>query len=184
MHKNLWPVVVQDPKTIDTIFNHIASGGTLAGLCETWGVNYGIVRAWINATEVRARVYIDACAARDDLAKDIIFEQLMRLAKSKLRTLFNEDGSLKLPHEWPEEADAFVASIETEELFEGVGQDRIHIGYTKKVKLWDKLKSIEMLGKKLGLFNEKVEHSGKITLEDVIARSHAQIPGTQTPKKD
>lgn len=178
MHKNLWPVVVQDPKTMETIFNHIASGGTLAGLCEVWGVNYGIVRGWINSSEDRAKVYIEACAARDDLTKDIIFQQLMSVAKSKLRTLFNEDGSLKSPHDWPEDADAFVASIETEELFDGAGDERQHIGYTKKIKLWDKLKSIEMLGKKLGLFAEKVEHSGKITLEDIIARSH------EAPKKN
>ena len=61
-------------------------------------------------------------------------------------------------NEWPDAIAACVASVEVEELFEweGEGDDRkkTHIGYTKKVKFWDKNKSLDMIGRHLKLFGE------------------------------
>jgi hypothetical protein len=47
-----------------------------------------------------------------------------------------------------------VASIEVDELFDGKGKGRKFIGYTKKVKFWDKNSGIEKAMKHLGLFAE------------------------------
>lgn len=44
-------------------------------------------------------------------------------------------------------------------------------GGSLEIKQYDKLRALELLGKHLKLFTEKVEHSGKVTLEDLIAGS-------------
>ena len=42
------------------------------------------------------------------------------------------------------------------------------IGLTKKIKLWDKNQALDKLAKHLGLLVDKVEVSGKVTLEELI----------------
>jgi phage terminase small subunit len=54
----------------------------------------------------------------------------------------------------PEDARRAIAGIEIVEEFEGSGKDREQIGYTKKIKFWDKPKALENLGKHLGIYLE------------------------------
>lgn len=77
---------------------------------------------------------------------------LAAVAFGDVRGLFNEDGSMKLPHEWSDFDAAAVESVETDELFAGSGREREQIGYTRKIKRASKLKAIELLMqiKKLG----------------------------------
>ena len=77
--------------------------------------------------------------------------EIARVAFSDLRKLYNEDGSLMLPHEWPEEAAGAVAGVEVVEEFEGKGTDRKLVGYTKKVRTYDKVRALELLSKHLGI---------------------------------
>jgi len=106
-------------------------------------------------------------AARVD--KDLVLGELVRIAKSDVRKLFDDNGGLLPPSQWPDDMAGAVASVEVDEIFQGYGEDREHIGYTKKVKLWKKEKALELLGKNLSLFVERVEVSGKISLEDLIS---------------
>lgn len=46
------------------------------------------------------------------------------------------------------------------------------IGYTRKVKLADKKGALELAGRRDGIFKDKVEHSGSVTLEQILAESH------------
>jgi phage terminase small subunit len=80
-----------------------------------------------------------------------ILTEVARVGLSDLRKLYNEDGSLKLPHEWSDEAAAAVAGVEVSEIFAGEGKDRALIGYTKKVRSFDKIRALELLSKNLGL---------------------------------
>ena len=59
--------------------------------------------------------------------------------------------------------------MDVSELFEGRGEDREHIGYMKKIKLWDKLAALRLAMLHLGLLKERFEHTGemKITREIV-----------------
>lgn len=155
-------------ETFKTICVHVASGGSLIDLCEMWAVRYGDMIAWIRSDKEMSRRYSDAMNDRGEWAKERILLELKRIGMADIRKIYNEDGSLKAVHEWPSEVAGFVASIETVEEFEGSGKDKEQVGWNKKVKLWNKERALELLGKNLHLFIEKVEHSGKLTLEDLV----------------
>lgn len=87
---------------------------------------------------------------------DRILNELAVVGFSDARKLFRDDGSLKPPNEWPDEIAGAVASVEVDELFEGSGRDRVQVGFTKKVKFWNKNEALSLLGKNLKLFGDVV----------------------------
>jgi phage terminase small subunit len=89
-----------------------------------------------------------------------ILTEVARVGLSDLRNLYNKDGSLKLPHEWSDEAAAAVAGVEILEEFQGRGQDRTLIGYTKKVRSFDKVRALELLSKHLGIIGNGKHRDG------------------------
>lgn len=99
-------------------------------------------------------------AARTQVTADRVITEVARLGFADLRKLFDDKGALLPVREWPDDLAAAIASVEVDELFEGFGENRVHVGYTRKVKLWDKGKALEMLGRHLKLWIDKVEHSG------------------------
>lgn len=87
------------------------------------------------------------------------FKEIAALAFSDVRELFNEDGTLKDPHEWDNATAAAVSSIEVFEEYQGEGKGKAkkYIGRTKKVRLWDKVTSLEKLARLLGMdFKDQV----------------------------
>jgi len=80
-----------------------------------------------------------------------ILTEVARVGLSDLRKLYNEDGSLKLPHEWSDEAAAAIAGVEVLEEFIGKGKARTLVGHTKKVRVFDKVRALELLSKNLGI---------------------------------
>ena len=84
-----------------------------------------------------------------------------RIAFADVGQAFNEDNTLKAIHEMPEDIRRAVSGIEVDEIYEGTGKDRELIGYTKKVKFWNKGKQIETLFKHHGLFAKDNDQKGK-----------------------
>lgn len=106
---------------------------------------------------------------RMEVSQDRVLKELQRLGFSDIRQILKEDGTVKDPKDWPQNMARAVRSIEVEEIFEGHGEERTWTGYTKKITFWDKPKSLELLGKHLKLFTEKVEHSATGTLAEILA---------------
>lgn len=120
---------------------------------------------------VRARVLelMDARAKRVETKSDRVLEELERIGTSDLIHAFADNNTLLPLKDMPEDMRRAIASIEVDEIFEGSGESRTWVGYTKKVKLWPKDRGLELTGKHLKLFTDKVELSGKFTLEDLAA---------------
>ncbi len=97
---------------------------------------------------------------RTQITADRVITEVARLGFSDLRKLFGKNGELLPIQQWPDDVAAAVSSVEVDELFEGFGENRVQVGYTKKVKLWDKGKALEMLGRHLKLFVDRMEHTG------------------------
>jgi phage terminase small subunit len=128
-----------------------------------------------------ARAVAEAQAARAErvhIKADDVLRELARIAFSDIRAFFNEDGSLKRPHELGADEAAALASLESFEEFAGKGDDRELVGYTRRVKLWDKKGALELAMRHLGLMKERVEHSGemKITREIVHVTRPEGVP--------
>lgn len=103
-------------------------------------------------------------AKRTQIDADWLLTRLAEEAEADLADLYNLDGSLKPVHEWPEVwRKGLVAGVEVLEEFAGTGKDREQIGRVKKVKLADRVKVKELIGRhvNIGAFRDKVEHTGK-----------------------
>ncbi len=102
-----------------------------------------------------------------------IIREVSIVAFADMDLIYNEDGSVKPFAEWPEQCRRATAGVETDELFEGVGDDREQVGFTKKFKQWDKMKALELLGKHRKMWTDKVEISSrpKVVVRDYTGRN-------------
>lgn len=162
---------VLDHNALDRICMHVADGGSLVDLCRDWNISFGYVSNWIHSDSQRNERYRQALNDRGEWAAERLLQELRRLAFLDIRKAFNADGTLKPITEWNEELGSAVQAIEVDELFEGFGQDREWKGFTKKIKLWDKNKSIEMLCKTMQMFAERIEVSASESFEQLIKLS-------------
>lgn len=103
---------------------------------------------------------------RAELKAADVLAEIRRVAFSDLSKAYAKNGSLLHPKEMPKDLRHALCQIESQELFDGAGGDRALIGTTKKIKLHDKVRALEMLAKYFGLLTEKIEHSGAIGAGD------------------
>ncbi len=92
-----------------------------------------------------------------EIGAEKVLQESARIAFSDIRKVFAPNMTLKNVDEWDDNTAASISSVEIEEEFSGRGKDREQVGWTKKVKCWDKVKALELLGKHLNLFTDKVE---------------------------
>lgn len=113
---------------------------------------------------------MDDRAERTGLTADKVLTELGHMAYLDPLEMYDENNALKPIADMPESIRRAIASIKTTEIFEfeGSGDERekVLVGYTKEVKLWNKPGSLELHGKHLKLFTDRVEVSGSITMED------------------
>jgi phage terminase small subunit len=111
-----------------------------------------------------------------EISADKVLQELAKLAFYDPINFFEDDGSLKRLQDLDEHTRMALAGIEVTELFEGKdvpdgAQQKTVYGLVKKIKLADKGVNLERLGRYLKLFTDKVEHSGKVTLESLVCGS-------------
>ena len=110
----------------------------------------GKVAARVSALKERVTATGIASAAR-------VLQEASRLALFDPRRLFREDGSPKPINELDDDTAAAIAGLDVVEEFEGSGEDRQFVGYTKKYKVADKNAALEKLFKHHGLYKEDNE---------------------------
>jgi len=162
---------ITEPTFFPDLCDHITQGGGLPDLCKMLHIKYPRVVEWIYLDPDRKLRYEQALAARAEWTVQSILNELKDIALADIRLAYDSNGSLLPPNQWPDALARVVAAVETEELFDGQGDNRINIGQSKRLKMWDKLRALELLGKNLKLFKEQVEHSGELTLEQLVLGS-------------
>jgi phage terminase small subunit len=112
-------------------------------------------------------------AERAEIDADWVLKRLVEDATADLADLYDENGHLKSVHDWPMAwRTGLVAGIDTVQ--ERIGTDpegKPEFAIVRKVKLADRSKLLELLGKHvdIGAFKDRVEHSGRVGLESLIA---------------
>jgi phage terminase small subunit len=87
-----------------------------------------------------------------EITADMVLQEIGKLAFFDPGKLFNPDGSMKLISEIDERSRASLAGFDACELFEGTGEQKHAYGLLKKVKLVDKTRNLEMLGRYFKMF--------------------------------
>jgi phage terminase small subunit len=100
----------------------------------------------------------EARSERTEITQDRVLQEEACLAFSDPRKFYDQEGNLLAPHELPEEVARSIASFEVIALKGG--------GTTYKYRTWDKGKSLERIGRHLGIFNDKLKLG--VSLEDVL----------------
>lgn len=99
---------------------------------------------------------------RVEITQDRVLQEYARLAFFDPRKLFEDNGKPKDIKKLDDDTAAALVGLDVMEEYEGAGESRKFVGYTKKYKLANKLGALDSLGKHLGMFVDKVEHSGGI----------------------
>lgn len=172
---------INEPQFFTDLCDHITSGGSLPNLCTLLKIKYAYVMRWIYSDPDRQVIYERSLKDRNEWIVQSILNELKEIALVDLRLAYDDNGSLLPPNQWPDGLAKVIQAVEVEELFDGQGENRTQIGYAKRVKLWDKLRALELLGKNLSMFKEQIEHTGKVTLEDMVLGS--MLPDTDPPKQ-
>lgn len=103
-----------------------------------------------------------------------VLKRLAAEAEADIADLYDDDGNLLPVKQWPLIwRQGLVQGIEVEELFDGRGADREQIGTVRKIKLDNRVKRIELIGKHIGVqaFKDQIEIGGLDKLADRLARA-------------
>jgi phage terminase small subunit len=123
-----------------------------------------------------------ARSKRVEIDQDWVVRRLARIADLDLRKLFTEDGTPRPVHELPEDVAGAISSVDVIKRKDDAEEYR--------VRLPDRIRALDLLGRHLGMFRDRVEVTGRglepvlpgFTDEELLERFMAKVyPG---PVKD
>jgi len=134
-------------------------------------VNWKDKTVWENASRLMADDKVLArikelqanTIKRNEVTLDEVLQEMAEWLKFNVKSIFNEDGSMKPLKDMTDQEASSIASFEVVELFDGSGDKKVQIGYLKKVKLIDKRAVADMFLRKLGAYID----NHKVTIEDM-----------------
>jgi phage terminase small subunit len=146
--------------------------------------------------QLRVKELLTRAADRAEIDIARTLKELVRLGTSDVRRFFDESGKLLPVHALDDETAAAVASVEVvtktipggaNEELEGQPQGGAlkrnrgaEVEYLHKIKLWDKNSALEKIAKHLGMFIDRVEHTGKDGEEIRVASVDPKQLSTKT----
>ena len=99
---------------------------------------------------------MDARSERLQITQDMVLRELAKLGFSNMQNLYNDEGSLIPVHQ----LDPDVSACLQEVWEDSVGSDEGTVVIKRKYKMSDKKSSLELIGRHLKMFTDKVEQSG------------------------
>ena len=120
----------------------------------------------------------DERAERTSITADMVVVELKKHAFLDMRDFFDDEGRLLDVNELPANAAVRLSSIEVlREWTRTTTSEDSHVQtleQTIKVRVWDKLRVLELFGRHLGMWNDKVEHGADVSLFDALRRIEAK----------
>lgn len=101
-----------------------------------------------------------ARSKRTEIDQDYVLARMVEIDQMDVLDIMADDMSLRPVSEWPRVWRQYLSGFDLAEMFEGRGDEREMVGILKKIKWPDKIKNLELLGRHLGMFRDRVEHTG------------------------
>ncbi|MDP3552641.1 terminase small subunit [Methylocystis sp.] len=95
-------------------------------------------------------------AERNDVSADRVLRELARIAFFDVGKAFTPEGTLKPLSEMDEDTRRAIAGLEVSALYE----DGEQIGALSKIKLGDKIRALDLIGRHLGMLDSKITVRG------------------------
>jgi phage terminase small subunit len=153
-------------------FGNAAEAARRAGYSDESG--NAATRGWelLGRPDVRDR--IDELSTERFAAAQVdaatVLRELVRIAMCDIAGAFDADNNLLPIHDMPEDVRRAISSIKIEALYEGKGEEREQVGYTKEVKFWTKTQGLEMLARTLAMFKDSLSlNAGELNDADANA---------------
>lgn len=148
--------------------------GTQAAIRAKYSEHTAYSIAWENLRKPEIAARIEELKAEQlemlGVTPFSILRSLACIANGDLRNLFTADGNLVDPKDWDDATAMAVQSVDTVTAAKGGG----HVEYTRKIKMYDRQRALELLGKHANLFVEKIEHSGQIDTKWLVEYKNAE----------
>jgi len=135
------------------------------------------------ATEIERRMR--AMTKKSKVTAEMVIEEVRKVAFANLGDLITvqEDGSALIEFSTlTADQRASISEFQTETYNEGRGDDAVPVK-KQRVKFHSKLDALEKLGKYFKIFNEKIEVTGTISLEDRIMRGRDRARGERAAQE-
>jgi phage terminase small subunit len=106
---------------------------------------------------------MDLRSRRTEITADKVLVEIGKLAFSNSKNLYDDEGKLIPIQDLPVDVAASIQEITQKSL----GSDEDAVVFERKYKTADKKSSLELLGKHLVLFTDKIEHGGDLTVTKI-----------------
>jgi phage terminase small subunit len=100
--------------------------------------------------------------ARVNMTADSVLSEMAALAHSDItHYTVDDDGRVQLVEGAPANAMSAIQSIKHKKTIKEDDKGNVTITHDVEIKLWDKPAPLKLMGKHVGLFPDRMEHTGK-----------------------
>lgn len=155
----------------------LCNSGTKAAIAAGYSAKTAKVKASQLLVDEEIEAYIiekrQEVAKKHGVTLDRVIEEYSKIAFFDIREIYNTDGGLIDIKQLDDSSAGAIASIKSmEEWGEDDSGDKTIIGTTKEVKVFDKIRALQDLGKHLGIFerdNDQKAKAAKVTIFELPA---------------
>ena len=150
--------LLAEPASFLALCADLASGMTLTEWCRKSEVNYALAYEWLHSEPARVKAYAVALEARTSSLTDRFVSGVRTVTDADPRRAYSKKGRALSTHELPDDVAMALDGLET------TSNDRGEA--VTKLRMVPKARALELLGRHLGAFRDKLDVDLKIGLAD------------------
>jgi Terminase small subunit len=171
----------------DLLFSGQKTGDIVRMCEEKYGVSRSAVEKWIQLARPKVEILRQQAdiakqkaieeemadsAKRLNITRDAVLEKLWGWANGNIQDFFQGKTTMTAVKDLPKEIAANLASVEVDELYHGTQNNRYWVGQTRKIRLHDPLKALDMIIKMQGWYKDE----GKPAVTNITIGYGKEVP--------